>query len=85
MCVSGMNVVGSKCDNFVVGECVMSGFFVGLQKGCLVISGVRGEQVVFVVNGFNMIGFCGVVEQFFVQVGDSYVDVVIYFVIGNVV
>ncbi len=55
----------------------------GPQKGCLVIPGVRGEQVAFVANGLNTIGLRGVVEQFFAQAGDSHVDAAIHPVIGN--
>lgn len=61
----------------------MSGPLAGPQKGCLVIPGVRGEQVAFVANGLNTIGLRGVVEQFFAQAGDSHVDAAIHPVIGN--
>ncbi len=64
-------------------ECAMSGPLAGPQKGCLVIPGVRGEQVAFVANGLNTIGLRGVVEQFFAQAGDSHVDAAIHPVIGN--
>lgn len=60
-----------------------SGPLAGPQKGCLVIPGVRGEQVAFVANGLNTIGLRGVVEQFFAQAGDSHVDAAIHPVIGN--
>ncbi len=63
-CAPGTNAAGSKRDNFAAGERAMSGPLAGPQKGCLVIPGVRGEQVAFVANGLNTIGLRGVVEQF---------------------
>ena len=79
MCAPGTNAAGSKRDNFAAGECAMS----GPLAGCLIIPGVRGEQVAFVANGLNTIGLRGVVEQFFAQAGDSHVDAAIHPVIGN--
>ena len=54
----------------------------GAAEECLIVPGVRGEQVAFVAYRLNSVRLSGVVEQFFAQAGDGHVDAAIHSVIG---